>query len=765
MKALTDEESDAMQMRFPVFVHGMLKTESYSGIVRRGEDAGLIELTVPEERRPEQTRLEVRYSPTLAGAMVDALPYLVDYPYGCTEQTLNRFLPTVITQNILKRMDLDLAAIKEKRTNLNAQEIGDDAERAADWGRLTRRGRELNNPVFDENEVGVMVRVGVRDLTAMQVSDGGWGWFSGWGERSLPHTTAVGVHGLQLAQQNGVALVPNTLERGVAWLTQYQAEQVRLLKIGEEITEKKREPKPDERYRTQAADIDAMVYMVLVDAGVTDTEMQRFLYRDRNKLSLYSQAMFGIALHNINALEQRDMVIRNIDQFVTVDNENQTAYIDLPNRAAYWWNWFGDQIEANAYYLKLLTRVNPQDPKAAGLVKYLLNNRRHASYWNSTRDTAVCIEALAEFLVASGEAEPHMLVEVWIDGELQQSIEITPEVLFQFDNSFVLEGDALAGGAHKVELRRKPLAAAAGDQQPEPGPLYYNAYLTNFTLEDHITAAGLEIKVGRKYYKLVQREDATDTVQGDRGQVIDQKALKYDRVELANLDEVQSGDLIEVELEIDSKNDFEYLVFEDPKGAGFEPVEVRSGYTSGGLGAYTEFRDEKVSFFMRTLARGKHSVSYRLYAEIPGRFSALPTQGYAMYAPELKANSDEIKVIIEDRPVRVADLLQRKVQADFNRTPLREVFENLGEQLGVTFAIDGDAFRDAGLTQNMSQTFELGEVPATELLQRVLGQYVDVGPANSMVLSIDEEARTVHVLTSAAAREQKRAIYALGPVE
>ena len=59
------------------------------------------------------------------------LPYLVDYPYGCTEQTLNRFLPTVITQKVLLGMNLDLKAIEAKRTNLNAQEIGDDANRAA----------------------------------------------------------------------------------------------------------------------------------------------------------------------------------------------------------------------------------------------------------------------------------------------------------------------------------------------------------------------------------------------------------------------------------------------------------------------------------------------------------------------------------------------------------------------------------------------------------------------------------------------------------
>jgi uncharacterized protein YfaS (alpha-2-macroglobulin family) len=55
-----------------------------------------------------------------------------------------------------------------------------------------------------------------------------------------------------------------------------------------------------------------------------------------------------------------------------------------------------------------------------------------------------------------------------------------------------------------------------------------------------------------------------------------------------------------------------------------------------------------VTFFLRALARGKHSVSYRMRAEVPGQFSALPATAAAMYAPELKANSDEWKVQIVD---------------------------------------------------------------------------------------------------------------------
>jgi uncharacterized protein YfaS (alpha-2-macroglobulin family) len=197
-------------------------------------------------------------------------------------------------------------------------------------------------------------------------------------------------------------------------------------------------------------------------------------------------------------------------------------------------------------------------------------------------------------------------------------------------------GDALDSGKHVVEIRRRGT-----------GPVYYNAYLTNFTLEDFITKAGLEVRVNRKYYKLT-RDDKDIKVSGARGQALGQRVERYKRSELANLAGLKSGDLVEVEMEIDSKNDYEYLIFEDMKPAGFEPLLVRSGYNANDMGAYMELRDEKVCFFVRALARGKHSVRYRMRTEIPGRFSALPTRAYAMYAPELRGNSDEIKLRVED---------------------------------------------------------------------------------------------------------------------
>jgi len=625
MKALTNEESDAMEMKFPVFVHGIDKMVPYCGVIRPEQNIQKFTIKVPKERRINDSRLEIRYSPTLAMAMLDAVPYLAEYPYGCTEQTLNKFLPVVITQQTLMRMGVDLKSIKDKVTNLNAQEIGDSKQRAKQWKRLA------TNPVFDEKELDRMVKKGVKDLTAMQVSDGGWGWFSGWGERSYPHTTAIVVHGLTIAKQNDVAIVPNVLAKGVKWLERYQEKEV--LRIKNYNTKKyERDTKP------YADNLDALVYMVLQENGKQNKEMMKYLYRDRNQesFSIYSKACFAIALYKQKELDKCKMLQRNIEQQLVQDDENQTAYLNMGANNC-WWGWYGSEIEAHAFYLKLLTLTQPKSQKASRIVKYLLNNRKHSTYWNSTRDTSYCLEAFADYLKASGEDSPNMTVQIFVDNRKVKEVKINKANLFNYDASYVLFGDAVETGKHNIEIRKKGT-----------GPLYINSYLSYFTLEEFITKAGLEIKVERKFYKLTKVKK-TIKVAGSHGQALDQKVEKYVRTELKNLSTVKSGDLIEVELVIQSKNDYEYILLEDMKAAGCEAEKVRSGYNGNSLGAYMEMRDEKVCFFIRRLSRGKHSVSYRLKAEIPGKFSALPTKAYAMYAPELRANSDEMKINIKDK--------------------------------------------------------------------------------------------------------------------
>lgn len=622
MKALTNEESDAVERTFPVLVHGMLKTESWTGSIGSAAKSTSFNIAVPAKRRPEATELVVRYSPTLAGAMVDALPYLIDGPHNSTDGKLYRFLPSTIVQRVLQRTGVDLKAVRDKRANLNAQQLGDPAARAKQWKKYKR------NPVFSNTEMDAIVRENLNAVIEMQLADGGWGWFSGWGERSTAHMTATVVHGLQIAKQNDLAIPDGVMDRGVTWLKRYENEQVTLLKNWA-----KRDKKNLAR-KKHASNLDAFVFMVLADAGLGSPEMQAYLYRDRNELAVCSKAMFGIALHKRDQRKELRMVLENISQFVESDKENQTAWLRLPQQG--WWYWYGNDIETQAWYLKLLARTDAKGKLAAELARYIVNNRGHATWWGSIRDTAIAVESLAEFVVASGEFKPDVQLEILVDGQVRKQVAINQTNLFAYDDRLTLSGDNLKSGRHTVEIRKQ------GN-----GPLYYSAYLTNFTKEDSITATGLELKVQREFYKLIP-EERSDLVSGSRGQALRQRGEKYRRERIVNFATVNSGDLIEVELVVDSKNDYDYIVLEDPKAAGFEAVDQTSGYTGNALGAYVEVRDNRVMLYVRNLARGKHSVSYRVRAEVPGEFSAMPTKVFGMYAPELKANSNESRVKIAD---------------------------------------------------------------------------------------------------------------------
>jgi uncharacterized protein YfaS (alpha-2-macroglobulin family) len=633
MKADAGDDGDAVERKLPVLVHGMSRQDAWSRVVEPEQDSATIAIEVPEQRRPDQSKLTVRFSPTIAGAVVDAIPYLADYPHGCTEQTLNRFVPAVVARHMLRELGINLGEVKAKRNNLNPQELGEAADRAAQWKQWQR------NPVFDESEIDRMVATGIDKLMSMQNSDGGWGWFSGYGEYSYPHTTAVVVHGLLVAKQNGAEIPDRMLNSGIGWLIGYEKKQVAALQLHverEAIRKAGGKVKPDNRYEKSATDAtDAFVRLVLGEGKRDSEPMLAFLHRDRVDLPVYAKCLVGLEHHRKGDEARRDELMKMISQFLKRDAENQTAYLDLGNNNS-WWFWYGSEVEAHAWYLKLLAAVKPKDADTRGLVKYLVNNRKHATYWDSTRDTAFAIEAIATYFKASGEQAPEMEVEIILNGKSLKKVAINRDNLFTFDGTVLLTGDAVTTGKHEITLRKSG-----------KGALYANAYLEVFTLEDKLRAAGLEVKVQRRVSKLIELEKETE-VPDATGLVVKQQAERFRREPLADGASVKSGDRIEVELILESKNDYEYLIFSDAKAAGFEALDALSGYISGGnLSAYMEPRDQTVDFFIRALPRGTHTLRYQLRAEAPGNYKALPAEASAMYAPELRGNSEDIRLTVE----------------------------------------------------------------------------------------------------------------------
>ncbi|PZR07830.1 MAG: hypothetical protein DI536_26050 [Archangium gephyra] len=168
--------TDGMEWKLPAFVHGSAQRQFFSGRVK---DKQTFEFDLPEKRKPALTQLELSLSPTLLSVMFDGLPYLAQYPYGCVEQTLSRFVPATIARRAVK--DLNLPS--------------------------TRVPANLDD----------MTQKGLERLYGFQHSDGGWGWWQT--DNTNMWMTAYVVSSLSLAKSAGLEVRADVIARGREYLT------------------------------------------------------------------------------------------------------------------------------------------------------------------------------------------------------------------------------------------------------------------------------------------------------------------------------------------------------------------------------------------------------------------------------------------------------------------------------------------------------------------------------------------------------------------
>jgi uncharacterized protein YfaS (alpha-2-macroglobulin family) len=198
--AYADAHADAMEKTYPIHEHGIEKFISQAGKMRSQDLT--VHLDLPP-RRAGSTSLSVQLTPSLAVTMLDALPYLIDYPYGCTEQTMSRFLPAAITARTLQDLGLNRDTILSRKFGGIEQEHVSKTQ--------PRGAKDLSN--LDE-----MIQQGLKRLYDFQHSDGGWGW---WKEGESDHfMTAYVVWGLSLAQEAGIEVQPAVITRAVQYLDQ-----------------------------------------------------------------------------------------------------------------------------------------------------------------------------------------------------------------------------------------------------------------------------------------------------------------------------------------------------------------------------------------------------------------------------------------------------------------------------------------------------------------------------------------------------------------
>ena len=106
---------------------------------------------------------------------------------------------------------------------------------------------------------------------------------------------------------------------------------------------------------------------------------------------------------------------------------------------------------------------------------------------------------------------------------------------------------------------------------------------------------------------------------------------------------IPTGTRLRVVLTLRTPQARNYVLLEDPKPAGFEPIGGAEGERVGAC-AHVERRDDRTALFFDGIPAGETSIAYVLLAETPGSYHVLPAQAHAMYVPVLRGSSAETRV-------------------------------------------------------------------------------------------------------------------------
>ena len=566
-KALTDKESDAVEVAINVLPRGLKQTKGQSVTFSQENATQDYSLDIPASADANARVFRIEASPSVASTLFGALDYLTGYPYGCTEQTMSRFLPTVIVAQTLK--DVKTASIGEKN-NINAK-----------------------------------VQAGLDRLYGYQHTDGGWGWWKD--DETDPFMTAYVVDGLLIARGAG-----------------YEIEEYRLTRAHDKLKQMLDENKA---YGDKQIDMESRAYMVyaLTVSGEADQKYVDDLFTRRSALQAYGRALLALTL-NLNKDELRArQVADEIERDAKVTDIG--ASWESRRREMIDFSEVND-VEATAFSLKALSRINPKSPLLPKAARWLVSNRRNGYWWESTKQTAFAIYGLIDYLKVSEELTPDYTVEVYLNGEQIMNRHMTSVDVAQAQALVVKRTGREVGPINRLRVVKRGR-----------GMLYFSASLSYYTSEIETAAQGsAELQLTREYLRL-KIDDSTGKTQ-----------WKLEPL----TGELRSGDMLVVRLHLKGAP-AQRLMIEDPIPAGAEQITRVSGldfdYTVDNWSDWysaREFRDERTVFFLNYFD-GDTTLQYAMRVQTPGQFRINPSRAELMYRPSVNANTSSTVMEIKDK--------------------------------------------------------------------------------------------------------------------
>jgi len=628
--------SDGEEGYLPVLSRRILVTESlplpiHGPATKKFEFTKLLKSGSSKTLQNESLVVQMVSNP--AWYAVLALPYLMEYPYECTEQTFNRLYANVLARSIANS-DPKIRRIFDLWKNTPAlesplmknQDLKAVMLEETPWLRQAQSESEARKNVgilFDENRLNYETDTTLRKLTELQLNDGSWPWFPG--GRGNDYITLYITTGFGRLRDLGVdidvAAAIRSLRRLDGWMT--------------EEYERIRTWQHPEKYVPSATDA---LYLYgrsffLKDLSIAKehkTAIEFFLKQARRfwleTNCRQTQGHMALALHRFNSFNSvNDSTPKDIMKSIkerSVSNEEMGMF--WRDTELSWW-WYRAPIETQALMIEAFDEVM-QDQQAVEECRVWLLKQKQTQDWKTTKATADAVYAL--LLRGKDILSSEALVQVKLDG-----VDITP-----------------------TANRQSPIA---NRQLPavEPGTGFY---------EYRFAPADIKPKLGEITVKRVDQGVAWGSVNWQyledmskvtpyEGTPLKLNKTLYTKVNTARgpvLEPVKGllkvGDELVVRIELRVDRDMEYVHLKDQRGSGTEPVNVLSQYKyQDGLAYYESTRDVASHFFIDYLPKGTYVFEYFTRIQLRGQYQTGVAQIQCMYAPEFNSHSQSLPLVVK----------------------------------------------------------------------------------------------------------------------
>ena len=636
--------SDGEQNLLPILTNRTLVTETLPMWVRSNgtKTFSLEKLKDNTSSTLQHHKLTLEITSNPAWYAVQALPYLMEYPYECNEQTFARYYANALASHIANSNPRIQEVFKQWA---GSDTVISDLEKNEELKSLliqeTPWLRDAQNETEQKKRIGLLFNLDkmknekaktLKKLKNNQSASGAWPWFDGgYDNRFITQHIITGIGHLEkltrpkfdtsttanhsaMNSGNGESKSPELTEmisRAIDYLDAEFVNEYEYLKshVSDMAT--------DHLSRTQIHYLYMRSFYPNVKTSKKVDEITSY-YKNQarkywNKKGLCSKGMLALTLYRMEDKNTSSKILRSL-------KENSITSEEL---GMYWkenkpsWNWNEAQIETQALMIETFGEIENDVNTIDNLKVWLLKNKQ-TNQWNTTKASTEAVYAL--LLQGSDWLPITDVVDVRVGG-----VDIEPsspkDVQIEAGTGYY----KTSWNANQIKPKMAEVQISKKGEGIAWGALYWQ-YFENL---DKITTAETPLKLQKKLFL----KNNTNT-----GEEISEITAKTDLI---------VGDLVRVRIELRADRDMEFIHMKDMRAAGFEPINVLSQYKrQDGLGYYESTKDASTNFFFDYLPKGIYVFEYDLRVNNAGDFSNGITTIQSMYAPEFSSHSEGVRVAV-----------------------------------------------------------------------------------------------------------------------